>query len=42
MGRPGRHWVNQYRGSHHLISRITGDDFLLQKKEKGFFGVRQE
>ena len=38
MGRARRrHWVNQYRGSNHLISRITGGDFLLQKNEKEYF-----
>jgi len=29
MGRAQRRWVNQYHGSTHLISRITGGDFLL-------------
>ncbi len=37
MGRAKRRWVNQYHGSNHLISRITGGDFLLKDTEKEYF-----
>ena len=37
MGRAKRRWVNQYHGSTHLISRITGGSFLLKDAEKEYF-----
>ncbi len=37
MGRAKRRWVNQYHGSNHLISRITGGSFLLKDAEKEYF-----
>ena len=37
MGRAKRRWINQYQGSNHLLSRITGGDFLLKDKEREHF-----
>ena len=37
MGRAKRGWYSQFRGSNHLISRITNGDFLLQREEKEYF-----
>ncbi len=39
MGRAKRGWYSQFRGTNHLISRITSGDFLLQREEKESFKI---
>ena len=37
MGRRNREWVSQDAGSFHVISRIVGQERLLQTAEKEYF-----